>query len=186
MRFKLAGACLFALFALDVSCALFPSVDALDESVNASACPGVCLEVEHGVITAPMQIDQDDAASGGVYVVATAEDAGSVELPFSVDVAGTYWVWCRVMAPSSSLDSFFVAMDDGPALEYDTAWDGTEHYQPAWQWTRVNVGALQTNEAVRTFDLAPGAHALYILGREMGSKIDRVIVTADATFKPPP
>jgi len=68
-------------------------------------------------------------------------------------------------------DSFFVRMDDGPAI----AW-----HMPGrrdWVWGRVSDGVAHEPVA---FDLAAGRHVLRFETREPGAQLDQVIITPDA------
>src|SRR5438067_1630097 len=78
-------------------------------------------EAESAALSAPMQTATDSAASGGVYIqvaagnnsTTAAPSSGIATLTFSVPAAGTYKVWGRVIAPTTSDDSFWVRMDGG-------------------------------------------------------------------------
>jgi hypothetical protein len=131
-----------------------------------------------------MVMSSDPAAFGGNYIATSVANSGTGAWTFSVPAAGTYVVWCRVLSPTSQQDSFFVKMDSGAEDIYDTA-QGT--WSPNWQWTRVNgrggTGVPLTLNP-RTFSLSAGSHTLTFRGREASTKLDRVIVTDDASFVP--
>jgi hypothetical protein len=153
---------------------------------NFSATTGVVLrvEAEAPVLTAPMASVSDLSAFGGKYIVTSVANSGTGAWTFSVPVAGTYFVWCRVQSPTPQTDSFFVKMDSGAEDVYDTS-EGT--WSPNWQWTRVNgrggTGVPLTLNP-RTFSLSAGSHMLTFRGREPSTKLDRVIVTNDTLFVP--
>jgi len=185
---------------------LFPSLDGLDEAASdaskdstpndaiadvpndgSDGCgtTNVCFEAESGVIVAPMEVQDDPTASGGKSVIASANNAGSVTWTFDVATAGTYVIWCRIVATNEGTDSFFASIDGGSAIEYDTSWqNGTTTVGPQWQWTEINTAQDQTDEMLRTFTLSAGSHTLEFGGREQGSVVDRLIVTSDLGFVP--
>jgi hypothetical protein len=152
----------------------------------AAVTPGaVWLEAESGRLTAPLQLVNDLDASGGRGVtVAAGNDSkaappanGQVALSFDVASAGSYRVWARVIAPTTSDDSFWVRMDGGAW----TNWNGIA-LGPRWHWDSVH-DAANGNQQV-TYALAAGAHTLTFAYREDGARLDKVLVTSDATFVP--
>lgn len=146
----------------------------------------ICFEAESGNVVAPMATASDPTASAGEYVVANANEAGSVTWTFQVKQAGTYVIWCRVIALNDGTDSFYVSMDGSQPLEYDIGWlKGQEYWSPNWEWTEVDIAQAQTNQVLRTFQLSAGTHVLEFDGREMGSKVDRLIITSNKSFTPP-
>jgi hypothetical protein len=142
------------------------------------------VEAESPLITSPMVTASDTGAFGGKYSVSATPDSGKAAWTFSVPSAGVYVVWARVKSPDPTKDSFYVKMDSGGEDVYDTA-EGT--WGPNWQWTRVNgrngTGVPLTLNP-RTFSLSAGSHTLTFRGREIGTKVDRVIVTNDLSFVP--
>jgi hypothetical protein len=131
-----------------------------------------------------MATASDSGAFGGKYISTSTADSGKAAWTFNVATAGVYVVWARVKSPDATRDSFYVKMDSGVEDVYDTA-EGT--WGPNWQWTRVNgrngTGIPLTLNP-RTFSLSAGSHTLTFRGREVGTKIDRVIVTNNLSFVP--
>jgi hypothetical protein len=142
----------------------------------------IAFEAEAGVIEPSMEVVADPSASGGAYVWSTIDETGTVSFTLTVTATGDYVVWCRVRSPTNGHDSFYVSMDGGADVTYDTAYiDGQNHWIDAWQWTPVN-----DEMATRIFRLTPGAHALRFRSRERQTPLDRLIVTTDPAFSPPP
>jgi hypothetical protein len=102
---------------------------------------------------------------------------------FTVPVTGTYVVWGRVLAPGSSADSFFVAVDTEPW----GIWDTEQSTGATWGWDALNyrTGLLPEPSAppVR-LSLTVGSHTLRLKQRENGTKLDRLLITNDLTFVP--
>jgi len=178
--FSLPGAYILRLTASDG--ALSASDDATI-TVNSAGSVYISFEAESGTLAAPMTTATHAQASGGLYVTTPTANQGTVTFNLDIPVAGTYIIWCRVLAPDGSSDSFFVSMDGGPEDIYDVA-EGT--WSPNWQWTRVNgrAGGPPLTLNPRTFDLTAGLHTLVFRGREANSRLDRLIVTNDITFMP--
>ena len=126
-----------------------------------------------------MSLSTDPADPTQQFISSSTANAGSASFAFYVPAAGPYVVWCRVFAPDASRDSFFVAVDGGPQDIYDTA---AGNWTNVWQWTQVNghtAGAYP-----RIFTLAAGSHSIVFSGRESGSMLNRMIITADPNFVP--
>ena len=123
-------------------------------------------------------------AFGGQYISTSAADSGIASLPVTVPEAGSYYVWCRVLAPDSEHDSFYARATANNEDVYD---DGEGTWSPNWQWTVLN-GRAGTDVPLtldpRIMTLAAGSNTLVLRGREIGSKIDRILVTDDPNFVP--
>jgi hypothetical protein len=140
--------------------------------------PKIWLDAEHGTLTAPMAVGRSGNASRSRFVsvpVGATGSGGSVRLPFTAPTTGDYRVWLRSSAPTTSANTFEVAMNGGAALT---------HALPvttagAFQWNVV-----QANGAPRVFNLTSGAHTLEILRGLAGAQLDRVLLTSDPTFQP--
>ena len=144
------------------------------------------LEAESGTIVSPMAILNDPAANGKRFIATSAAIKGTATYKFTVPATNQYYLWARVIAPSSSYNTFFFSMDDEPDEVYDAA---EKHFSPAWQWNRWS-GRLQghsaQNDEPRIFQLAPGVHTLHLRGREVNSKLDRLCITSNPNFQPEP
>lgn len=134
-------------------------------------------EAENGAITSPMAINSDTNASGGKFVESLTVDTGTAQYSINVPYTGTYMIWCRVLAPSTGEDSFYVSMDGVEDVYGCTpnAWS------TLWQWDRLNGGNGVT--IPRTFNLTAGVHTLIFRGREP-TKLDKFIVTNDMSYNP--
>jgi hypothetical protein len=136
-------------------------------------------EAESGSIVSPMAVASDPSASGGRFIVSSTDDSGSATFAVDVPAAGEYVVWCRVLSPDNSTDSFYVSVDGGTEDIYETAggaWTNT------WQWTAVSGRNGGVNP--RTFQISAGRHNLVFRGREQGTALDQILVTNDRSFVP--
>jgi hypothetical protein len=142
-------------------------------------------EAEGGSPSAPMGKGNDANASGGQYVTVAAGTAtagnppnnGRITLTFTAPTAGTYKVWGRIIAATDADDSFWVRMDGGSWTNWNNIPLGS-----SWHWDDVHNGA-SANTLV-TYGLSAGNHTLTIAYREDGARLDKVLITSDASFVP--
>jgi len=128
-------------------------------------------------IEPPFQIGSDPQAAGGKYVgTPKAADPAGKNKPctavyeFTVTQPGAYYLWIRKKWAGGCENSLLVKVDDKP--EFIFGEDGT---YDRWDW----IDAMR-----RTFDLAPGKHALVIKNREDESKFDQILFIADKDYVP--
>jgi cysteine-rich repeat protein len=145
-------------------------------------------EAESGVISAPLQKVADMSASGGQYVqvipgnnsTAAAPMSGFANFAFSVGSGGTYRVFGKFTAPTTSDDSFWVRMDGGPWVQWNDIF--VRNGAAAWKWDEVH-DTVGGNALVR-YPLMPGSHTLTIAYREDGAKLDQILITNDLALVP--
>ncbi len=130
------------------------------------------LEAESGTLTSPMQVGSDTDASEGQYIEVPNGNGnngtGAAQYAFNLSSAGDYYVWGRVLPATHSDNSFYVSMD-GAA---DVTWS----IDPTSSWVWAQVG--------QSYSLSAGSHQLLIKQREDGSKLDRLIITSNASYVP--
>jgi len=153
---------------------------------NAPSAPvgvRIVIQAEAGSLQNPMKKGRDWNASGRSYVSTNTANAGLASYTIDIPTDARYVVWCRVLAPSSSQDSFLVLMDGADPDTYDVA-EGT--WSNSWQWTKVNgrAGGAPNTLNPRLFTLSAGRHTLSFAGREANTKLDQIIVTNDVTYVP--
>jgi hypothetical protein len=142
-------------------------------------------------ITTPFQIKDDSTASMGRYLTVapgfnsqTAPPAseGVATYRFTVETAGSYRIWARVIAPTVDDDSFWVRMRvRGSSTSTLVRWNpiapGT-----AWHWAQVSADGATTPSQ---FTLATSTeYELQVSYREDGAKLDVLVITSDTTFNP--
>jgi hypothetical protein len=140
-------------------------------------------EAESGTLVAPFAVRDDPQASGGKYLIDHDETTGKHtegEARYAVTVlaAGTFHLWGRCRAPTTDVDSFFVAVDDGAPTAYHTS---TRGLSDDWTWTVVATLAGGEVTPV-SYTLDAGDHAIVLSSRESQSKIDRLLLTDDPSF----
>ncbi len=131
-----------------------------------------------------MAVGSSTRTFGGQFVSTSSSDAGSARWNFNVPASGNYYVWCRVLATSATKDSFFANAAGNGTDVYDLA-EGT--WSPDWQWSILNGRAgtgIPLTLDPRIVTLQAGSNWIELDGREVGSLVDRIIVTNDPDFVP--
>jgi hypothetical protein len=143
----------------------------------------IWLEAEAGHLAAPMSEKGDGSAAAGMAIgvpngtgsfSSPDSAAGYAEYTFEIQTSGTYIVWGRVLAPTKKDDSFFIAMDSGEFVRWNT--------ERGNQWTWDQIGTRSQDPMA--FNLQQGEHTLYIMQREDGTYLDKILITKDAAFVP--
>jgi glucose/arabinose dehydrogenase len=120
--------------------------------------------------------------SGTGYMEATpntganiAAGSSSPELQFTVNFTstGTHYLWIRGYGASVNDDSIHLGIDGGSSVAM------TLSQINAWQWSN----AIQGASGAATINVpSAGNHTINLWMREDGMRIDRVLLTTDATF----
>jgi hypothetical protein len=153
--------------------------------IRIPAAGNVEWEAEAGLVFPGMTDGEDARASGGRFVWhPKGEPIGSRtgSLTFQLDVAkaGTYFLWGRVLAPDPQTDSFYVVLEDTPALPPSSASWHTQN-GPRWQWRPV---ALDRAKEPARFNLPAGRTTLQFRARESGTKLERLFLTREVDSVP--
>ncbi|MEK7415123.1 MAG: Ig-like domain-containing protein [Planctomycetota bacterium] len=147
--------------------------------VPATAPTGLWLEAESAdTLSAPLAILADPAAAGGEYIANLAAGDSYAQPPatghavytFDLSQTGSYVIWGRIIMPSTSKDSFWVRVDNGPW----TIWSGM--VTKTWTWKEFHIAGVTT-----LYDLAAGRHTLTIAYREDGAKLDALYIASDGS-----
>jgi hypothetical protein len=140
------------------------------------------LEAEEGVLAAPMVVVTNTQNKALRYIWSTSKNQGTARYTINIPQAGIYYIWCKVLAPNYSSDSFFVSVDG-----QEDVFDAAENSQSSnWRWSRVNGRGAKGVLALdpRTFNLSQGTHTIVIRGRETKAGVDRLIITNDKNYVP--
>jgi hypothetical protein len=139
------------------------------------------LEAESGAPTSPLVAAADAAASNGQFIwvpsgaavdCATTTTGGWATYTVNVATAGTYKLWGRGIAPSTSSDSFCLQVDTGAVTNF------TLNVSPAWVWS------LAQTPTSNTYTLTAGTHTIKVRYRETGAKLDRLLLTNNLSYTP--
>ena len=93
--------------------------------------------------------------------------AGSAAYSFNISKPGDYVLWGLTSAPRENGKSLWVSMDEKESRHWNL--EGSSN----WSWNREG-----------SHNLSSGQHCLVIRGRENGSKLDRLFITADPDLVP--
>ncbi|HET6567949.1 MAG TPA: M56 family metallopeptidase [Rhodothermales bacterium] len=143
------------------------------------------MEAEDAALSEPMQLEGNLEASGGRFIE-VRDDHDSRDHPpagghavynFDVPKAGSYALWGRVTADDGDEDSFWIQMDGGRWIK----WNSIRH-DDDWHWGRVRDWDQDDRPVV--FDMVAGAHALTVAYREDDARLDRLLLTDSTSFVP--
>lgn len=147
----------------------------LAEPGSAQAgCSTLTAEGEAGVLSGDFTTGNASIASGGQYIVAPngvgvgLEPFGAThtaEFCLYVPRTSTYRIDAQVQTANTRDNSFFVSVDGGPEILWDSPID------PAWQVASVTDRGLA---APATFTLSQGNHVVTFHKRETGARLDRI------------
>jgi hypothetical protein len=144
---------------------------------------GLWLEAEDAEVSVPMIIHSDSEASASMAIGvpngvgsfgSPSSQAGYAEFSFDIEASGDYFIWGRVLAPSGKDDSFFVAVDNDEFIRWNT------QQSIEWIWDKVWSNSIDPI----VYSLQPGVHTLYILHREDGALLDRILITGNRDYIP--
>ena len=142
---------------------------------NYAVVNNIDLEAENGELNSPMSQNSDTDASGGVYISTSAENRGLAAYRFNIFQTGTYVFTARVIAPNLAENSFFFTLDGGE----QKIWDIPETTD-TWVWVGLSArgNGSPDDPEIDTLrvHLEPGEHILEIVGREKGTRLDKIII----------
>ncbi|MBN1998001.1 fibronectin type III domain-containing protein, partial [candidate division KSB1 bacterium] len=121
-------------------------------------------ECEKGAVVSPAIIEQDEAASGGAYVVTPYVEGnyrrGRSIMNIYVPEMGNFDLYLRIQCPTKNSNSFFYKFNNEDSVEitYSNAWT-------YWQWKPVANKTLEK-----------GFHKVHIGTREPGTLFDKIVL----------
>jgi hypothetical protein len=127
-----------------------------------------------------MQVGSDGLIS---WVAAAPGDPAATDtLSFEVPYAADYYVWCRVLAPSTSADSMLVTVDQQTEAVYDVYGEPSPPaaaIQSCWIWSRIEVAP----GVARAYALERGSHNIRFRHCE-DTCLDRIVIVGNPDFRP--
>jgi hypothetical protein len=164
-------------------CASFAAALASQRVIELPPRGAVHIEAEAGFVLPRMAVGDDGQGSRFVWqpdVQPPVAASGSVSWRLRVSRAGRYWLWGRVLAPDGTRDSFSLVVNDadgGSILE------GPWHLprSASWQWAAATINASREPTPL---DLPAGEVRITVLPREVGTRLDALWITTDATARP--
>ncbi|HLD01891.1 MAG TPA: hypothetical protein VJC10_03350, partial [Patescibacteria group bacterium] len=105
-------------------------------------------------------------------------NTGAVTLNFNVSEGGSYIVWSRMKASSSSNNSYWLQIDSGCGINVgDTGVSSS-----SWTWVDYKNGSSSRKVTV---SLQPGSHIIRLIGRESNVQVDRLfLIDSESGCKP--
>lgn len=155
-------------------------IEAFDLEATANVGKLVLIEAESGTLSGNMVVN---GSGPSAWVEAeSVSQSGIASLEFEISEESDYRIWCRLRAPSSSTDSFFVSIN-GEAEQvfhvYGAPSPPVSVFQAGWTWQPITVDGV-----VRSANFSPGLHTISFRVREAGTLLDRLIVSSDPEFVP--
>ncbi|MEM6561445.1 MAG: hypothetical protein AAF656_07575 [Planctomycetota bacterium] len=139
----------------------------------------VALEAEAGTLGSLWDVKSDTAATGGAFLeiqpgnnaigAAPTTTAGRASYQFSLATTGAYRIFGRTIAPNGGDDSFWVRVDGGSWVRWNSIAGST-----TWQWDAVHDSDNASQPV--TWNLAAGTHTLDIAYREDGTRLDKLVI----------
>jgi hypothetical protein len=123
----------------------------------------------------PMEVVQDDAASGGKYIVSRGgKGKGWVRFDIDVPDDGVYILWGNTFAKDRKSNAFRVGVniDTQPTAIWDVPVGD-------WEWSKV-----KDRNGRLTFELAKGKNSLIFSSHEPGTQLDAIMLTTDPYASP--
>ncbi|HSH55676.1 MAG TPA: Ig-like domain-containing protein [Candidatus Limnocylindrales bacterium] len=117
-------------------------------------------------------------ANAQTCTTAPATTYGKVTQSVTVGTAGTYRVWSRIKAPTTTHNSYYLQVDGGCAVNVG---DNAAIPANVWTWVSYKDG---TTSAFIDVSLTVGTHQLTYTGKEANVQLDRVLLLGDRTCVP--
>jgi hypothetical protein len=163
--------------------ASFAAARAAERVIDLPVKGAVTIAADAGFVLPRMAVGDDGQGRRFVWQPDTqppAAAAGSVSWRLRVPVAAKYWLWGRVLAPDGTHDSFSLAVSTADGAEIVA---GRWHlpHSAEWAWRASTIGE---SRGPTSLDLPAGEVQITVLPREVGTRLDALWITTDATARP--
>ena len=137
------------------------------------------IEAECATIGANWSVVDDGSASGGSYLMIPSgnnldnpptDPSSMLIYTVSLSESGNYKMFCRVNAPNTEDDSFWVRVNGDPWIKWNEIPKSN-----GFNWQQVHDN--RNGNALVTFNLASGINTIEIAHREDGTGLDKIYVT---------
>ncbi|MFZ5516472.1 MAG: Ig-like domain-containing protein [Candidatus Zhuqueibacterota bacterium] len=158
-------------------------------SVDITPSPEIRREAEKAnVIEGQFEEGVDTQASGGRYMVVNGNGErflGKLEFNVYIKTAGNYLMFARVKIPDNNTYSFFVQVDDAPALDTLNlsigAWD-LPRTAGVWFWDWVSE---RGGGEYKIWNLTQGIHKITLTTRwSPNVQIDKILLSSNFSYWP--
>lgn len=99
---------------------------------------------------------------------------GTVNYNVSISTASTYMFWVRMMGLSDSANSLYMQVDNNCAVVV-----GDLNGSPANSWQWINYQDATPSRAI-SLNLSAGTHTLKLIGKEVGVKVDKILLVGSS------
>lgn len=159
------------------------ALDSNEAKVTVVVKPAATITIEAesaadaSALVSPFRVGASAAASGKKFIWVPpassgisdpAHDGGSASYVFSVPVSGKYYLWGRQYSSIPAHNSFFVSIDSGQWVPWNTPLSGK------WVYGRLRDADLSRPLSLT---LSRGEHFLHIKQKESGAKLDTLVLT---------
>lgn len=135
-----------------------------------------------------IRADADPSASGGRFLWVPeekgADESGGGRAVFLIHIPkpGDYYLWGRVLAPTSKDDSFSIYLEQPKSGQPPSSIEWHTGIHSQWEWSRIeNKDASRRPQPIH---LAAGILRLEVRGRERGTKLDALFLSAKPDANP--
>ena len=128
-------------------------------------------------------------ASGGVAMtipgtgvnVQNSLNGPRLDYDLKFSVTGTYYVWVRMAAGPDGIydDSFHIGLDGSPPVTLNPNSTDYNNGNQNWSWVKA-AGSTAFKVVINT----PGSHTLNLWMREDGVRVDKFVMTTNASYTP--
>ena len=144
------------------------------------------IEAEDFDLQDPHEVDSDDDASGGQYVVVRQgehlndppDEPGGVRTVY-IPETRSYYMWVRIYGPDPSNDAYWIGFaDDSPEWwrVYPNDWN-------TYVWSRVS-DSPNDHELAQPLELEEGEQTLQISFAQVDARLDAIFLTSDPDRQP--
>jgi hypothetical protein len=150
------------------------------------------------MLTAPLVRSEDPMASNGAYVSypydpmlpleerqalkravppMSDDEGGIAAYRFELPRTDSYRLWGRVITSTLDEDSFWLRIDDGDWMQWNDIAHGDQ-----WHWVDMRPFEQRIDRFV--LQLAAGPHTLRVSYRELGARLDQLLIVSDLAYVP--
>ena len=142
---------------------------------TGSSSSDITLDAESGILSGDVHL-KSQSGSKGSKVVYFLNNYSTAKYTVNLQKSGIWYAFGRMFfESSSSLNSFFIQIDNGEKLIF-----GNSSSFDQWNWQGNNLAALSLG------NLSSGNHTITIYGREPSPTVmlDQIALSSDASFNP--
>lgn len=150
------------------------------------------------MLSAPLVRGEDQTAAGGAFISypynaeqplmerqalkravppASDDEGGIARYTFELPRTDNYRLWGRVITSTLDEDSFWLRIDDQPWIQWNDIAHGDQ-----WHWVDIRPFDQRIDRFI--MPLTEGRHTLRVSYRELGARLDRLLIVSDLAYVP--